>query len=326
MSRGPAEHLEGYSTYTKRFIQHHLPSLSVEFNEIASQLSFVDRTNSEMKWRGNALNRSKAFFVKTLQPTIPIYRYPGFQYASVQHYQTIESNPLVKQLHEMIYREFAVDTNHVIATLYEDENDSIGWHDDKMDTLDPNSPIYIFSFGQERELCFRKKNEKDNEKIVHIPMEEGSLLKLTVATNELYEHSIQTSKQQMGPRISLIFRSVRNMVPKGELEKKQFDSLKQKQQRAKRKTERQVKAAKKFKTEEAEVEEAEVKVEESEVKVEEENVVLEQRYESKASPKILVIPILFGVSNDVVYFETVQGEEGELKVSDFLSQYERVSA
>lgn len=185
--------------------------------QILMQIPLADRQARHMLYRGRSLARSKFFFVDSLDQ-IPIYSYPGFQYRSVlEEYRTIASQPQIAGLQEILRQQFQHTTNHVIGTVYRDGKDNIGWHTDKVATIDETIPIYIFSFLQPRPLAFKHQL---TEAITEVPMKPGSLFVLGHQTNREYLHSIQPTKQPVSTRLSVIFRRIKNILPRTVVAKK----------------------------------------------------------------------------------------------------------
>jgi alkylated DNA repair dioxygenase AlkB len=108
-----------------------------------------------------------------LSAHVPIYKYPGFQYESTLQYVNLASMPfgnaLVEQLEQRAaYKGVPLTINHVIGTHYVTGEDNIGFHSDKAEDIQADSPILMFSFGGRRELWFREvagddKSEKDEK-------------------------------------------------------------------------------------------------------------------------------------------------------------------
>jgi hypothetical protein len=193
------------------------------------KLEFIDRTQKYMNFRGKPIPRSKLFFVDNLD-SVPIYKYTGFQYAAIQSFQLIQSNPIITAFHTVIKERFNVTTNHVIVTIYQNGKDSIGWHDDKPTTLHPTDSIFILSFGQQRPLLFRKNSNKAD--ITSVSMQPGSLFVLGQQTNINYKHGIAKSKEKLLPRISLIYLTVINRIPMSEIAKGIIVEKKKKEKKA----------------------------------------------------------------------------------------------
>ena len=187
---------------------------------------WVDRNLPEMYFRGNVLRRTKFFLVESKErdPTkIPEnlrrYRYPGWQWKSMLHYRSINSNADVKELVRKCSKlnyilgddeKKKVVLNHVIGTEYKDGHDDIGWHEDRPVDIEPGGLIVDLSFGATRELHLREKETKI-VKIV-IPLKSGDLFILGPKTNATMEHSIVETEKDVGPRISLVMRDICTVV------------------------------------------------------------------------------------------------------------------
>jgi 2OG-Fe(II) oxygenase superfamily len=201
----------------------HLGMSAEEIFEQVKEMDFADRKASHMRYRGNALKRSKFFLVNDLE-NVPVYLYPGFQYQSiVEEYGLIKDNVLATRFSNAIEKQFGVDINHIIGTRYSNGEDGIGYHSDKPKTINPDVPIYIFSCGAQRDLSFRKNGEMEAE--IRIPMEAGSLFVLGHKTNNAYQHSIEGDKTE-NTRISMIFRDIKYRVEMKTIEKKASATVK----------------------------------------------------------------------------------------------------
>jgi alkylated DNA repair dioxygenase AlkB len=168
----------------------------------------IDRYQSFMFYRGRPITRSKLFFVDSLE-NVPIYLYPGFTYRSVLEYKSFDMAPWLNPLRLAIERQFKVTINHVIGTWYYDGFDNIGWHDDKTKTMNRRTPVFICSFGYQRPLHFRLKGEKEKTSF-SVPMQLESLFVMSLETNAKYQHAILPTKDDVGLRISFVFRNINN--------------------------------------------------------------------------------------------------------------------
>ena len=113
-------------------------------------------TRTHTKLRGNALARSKAYFVSDME-NVPIYGFPAFQYKAVEkEYKLIK---VLLRLQQLIKEKFNNDVNHCIVTLYQDQNDQIKYHSDDPKTIDPSTPIFFFSLGYQRPLARDQSKE-----------------------------------------------------------------------------------------------------------------------------------------------------------------------
>ena len=222
-----------------------LSKLKVDVGElkkaIEDQCPFVDRNAPEMAYRGNAIKRSKAFLVDSLQE-MKRYSYPGWQWNSMWHYGQIDSVACGVQLRDMFQgTSFGglrdVRVNHMIFTKYEQRKDGIGRHRDHKADITPASPIVLLSFGDSREFVLSDKDEKE---IARFVVEAGDVFILGPETNEeLWHEIVPIHKEKLiprevgadglkrfGTRISVVLRDIHTVVTRDELHKKCTSSSK----------------------------------------------------------------------------------------------------
>jgi alkylated DNA repair dioxygenase AlkB len=130
----------------------------------AASSAFHDRSQAWMRYRGHELNRDKYLFVRSRKVNargepLSLYKYvyPGFQWESPLHYQPTSAMPALDQLLTSFstrcsYGGRRLYFNHVIATRYEREHDSIRWHSDKMADIMPGTPILSLNLDDLREF------------------------------------------------------------------------------------------------------------------------------------------------------------------------------
>ena len=95
--------------------------------------------------------------------------------------------------------------NSVLANLYRDGSDRLGWHADDEPELGPAPVIASASFGAPRRFLFRPKRGGASVPIVLDP---GSLLVMRGPTQQHWLHSIPPTRRPIGPRINLTFRRI----------------------------------------------------------------------------------------------------------------------
>ena len=110
-------------------------------------------------------------------------------------------------LKESVSRYCQHDFNAVLANLYRDQNDSVGWHSDDEPELGAMPTIASLSFGAERE--FQLKHIITKEK-VSVMLEPGSLLIMRGETQHFWQHCLPKRTRAISPRINLTFRKVCN--------------------------------------------------------------------------------------------------------------------
>jgi len=97
--------------------------------------------------------------------------------------------------------------NSVLANLYRDGRDSMGWHSDDEPELGAEPVIASLSFGATRR--FRLRSRTTREVALTIGLAHGSLLAMRGATQRLYQHDLPKAPKEEGARINLTFRWIR---------------------------------------------------------------------------------------------------------------------
>ena len=95
--------------------------------------------------------------------------------------------------------------NSVLANLYRDGADRLGWHADDEPELGPAPVIASASFGAPRRFLLRPKRSGASVPIV---LEPGSLLVMRGTTQRHWMHSVPPTRRPVGPRINLTFRRI----------------------------------------------------------------------------------------------------------------------
>jgi alkylated DNA repair dioxygenase AlkB len=96
--------------------------------------------------------------------------------------------------------------NSVLANLYRDGRDSMGWHADDETELGAEPVIASLSLGAERRFCLRDRAEKRQRLALNLA--HGSLLLMAGATQRNYQHALPKTARPLGPRLNLTFRWV----------------------------------------------------------------------------------------------------------------------
>ena len=96
--------------------------------------------------------------------------------------------------------------NSVLANLYRDGQDSMGWHADKEPELGANPLIVSLSLGGTRRFLLRHKRK--GVPGVDLDLEDGSLLWMSGTTQHFWRHAVPKTKRPVAPRINLTFRRI----------------------------------------------------------------------------------------------------------------------
>ncbi|AXK72051.1 alpha-ketoglutarate-dependent dioxygenase AlkB [Lysobacter sp. TY2-98] len=89
--------------------------------------------------------------------------------------------------------------------LYRDGGDSVAPHSDTLHALMPRQPIALVSLGDVRDMVITPKPGIRGRRI-RLPLEPGSLLLMSHASQSTHDHGIPKTREAVGPRISLAFR------------------------------------------------------------------------------------------------------------------------
>ena len=98
--------------------------------------------------------------------------------------------------------------NAVLANLYRDGADSMGWHADDEPELGRDPVIASISVGAVRRFTMRHATRPALSQLV-LELEHGSLLVMSGATQHHWRHALPKTRRSIGPRVNLTFRLVR---------------------------------------------------------------------------------------------------------------------
>lgn len=128
------------------------------------------------------------------------YRYSG---------KTLKTSPWTPALTSLRseLQKLNIATNAVLANLYRNGDDKMGWHSDNEPELGKQPVIASLSFGAERDFMLRHRtlSEKFNLRLKH-----GSLLVMCGDTQQYWQHSLPARKKVTEQRINLTFRRLRD--------------------------------------------------------------------------------------------------------------------
>ncbi|MBY7827531.1 alpha-ketoglutarate-dependent dioxygenase AlkB [Vibrio fluvialis] len=95
--------------------------------------------------------------------------------------------------------------NSVLANLYRDGQDSMGWHQDNEPELGQQPVIASLSLGETRRFVLRHLHSKEK---FELPLSHGSLLIMAGNTQHLWQHCVPKTVRALEPRINLTFRLI----------------------------------------------------------------------------------------------------------------------
>jgi alkylated DNA repair dioxygenase AlkB len=106
---------------------------------------------------------------------------------------------------ERLESELQGDFNSVLANLYRNGADRLGFHRDSEPELGPEPLIASVSLGATRRFRFRARQGAGT---LGLELSHGSLLVMTGATQRNWLHAVPPTARTVGPRINLTFRHV----------------------------------------------------------------------------------------------------------------------
>lgn len=110
-------------------------------------------------------------------------------------------------LRARMQRDCAARFNSVLANLYRDGRDGMGWHSDDEPELGAAPLIASLSLGASRRFLLRARSGATRS--TTLVLTHGSLLLMGGACQHLYRHAVPRTRAAVAARINLTFRWVR---------------------------------------------------------------------------------------------------------------------
>jgi alkylated DNA repair dioxygenase AlkB len=128
----------------------------------------------------------------------------GYRYSGIKH--VAPGWPLtLATLRQQLETLTSLHFNSVLANLYRDGRDSMGWHADNEKTLGKNPTIASVSLGQTRRFLFKHRTGKN---CIELLLEPGSLLLMQGELQTHWLHSLPKQRQANQARLNLTFRTI----------------------------------------------------------------------------------------------------------------------
>ena len=129
-----------------------------------------------------------------------VYRYSGARF------EPHAWPPALRSIRERLADELGVDFNSVLANLYRDGRDSMGWHSDDEPELGPVPVIASISLGAARRFVLKHRRAPDQKRVLELG--HGSLLLMAGDTQRNYRHALPRTMRPVNERINLTFRQI----------------------------------------------------------------------------------------------------------------------
>lgn len=128
------------------------------------------------------------------------YRYSGVRF------EPFPWTLALAALRERLQEELGTRFNSVLANLYRDGRDGMGWHSDDERELGVEPIIASVSLGATRRFVLKHRGDPSRRLALDLP--HGSLLVISGATQAHYRHALRKTTRPVGERINLTFRRV----------------------------------------------------------------------------------------------------------------------
>lgn len=132
------------------------------------------------------------------------YRYSGTSFSPLPW------PDVLVPVREAISEAPGVTFNSVLANLYRDGRDAMGWHSDDEPELGPQPVIASLSLGATRRFMLKARQpDADGVLSRHVfELEHGGLLLMRGDTQARYRHALPRTARPVGSRINLTFRKI----------------------------------------------------------------------------------------------------------------------
>lgn len=129
----------------------------------------------------------------------------GYTYSRVR-FEPHPWPPALAAMRERVSDAAGSPMNSVLANLYRDGNDAMGWHSDDEPELGARPVIASLSLGGTRRFVFKHRREPTRKFELELP--HGSLLLMTGDTQANWRHALPRTARPVAPRINLTFRRI----------------------------------------------------------------------------------------------------------------------
>ncbi|MDI3262623.1 MAG: alpha-ketoglutarate-dependent dioxygenase AlkB [Fulvimonas sp.] len=140
------------------------------------------------------------------------YAYSGTRFAPQSW------TPALAGLRDALQRVCGARFNSVLANLYRDGRDAMGWHSDDEPELGARPLIASVSLGAPRRFLLRRRRPRGEPAqpadTLALELPHGSLLLMAGDTQRHYRHALPRTRAAVGARINLTFRLILPSAPR----------------------------------------------------------------------------------------------------------------
>jgi len=129
-----------------------------------------------------------------------------YAYSGLSH-EPIPWSPVLAEIKAEVEAASGAAFNSVLANLYRDGADSMGWHSDDEPELGERPVIASASFGATRRFRLRHRHRRELDPVA-VPLSHGALLVMKGDTQSNWKHQIPKTRKVSEPRVNLTFRTI----------------------------------------------------------------------------------------------------------------------
>lgn len=170
----------------------------------ASGLCWLRWLHKHMDWQPEHFT---IFGRRQLAPRMSVWFGPAYSYGGLQH-PSASCPDLLVPLMQAVSQQAGVAFNGMLATLYRNGSDYLGWHADNEAMLGKAPVLAVLSLGASRQFGIRRYGEK--RMLCCHQLNHGDLAIMPAGFQSSYQHRIQKTTQVHEPRISLSFRLIQS--------------------------------------------------------------------------------------------------------------------
>ena len=188
---------------------------SVEDDKLGSKnAKWVRGSHPALHYRGNALKRHKVWF-QEYKDGFYTYKYTGWQKKVLNATFCIDKNTFSATSALVHVMKQDINQNHWIATMYEDGNDYIGMHSDKVKTWKKDSGFQVVKWGASRIFRVTINDDEDVNKctvLLSKKMPAGTSIIIDKETNLKTRHGVPVMEDCNEVSGSIVGRDIETCI------------------------------------------------------------------------------------------------------------------
>jgi alkylated DNA repair dioxygenase AlkB len=180
-------------------------SFAPDFLSVAHASTLFEALRREIAWE---THRIRLFGRELASPRLSCWiGDPGASYVySNARFEPRAWSKSLRALRAEVSEATGEEFNSVLANLYRDGRDGMGWHSDDEPELGPQPVIASLSLGAARRFLLKHRRDPTRKLAIELPA--GSLLLMRGDTQQNYRHALPKTARPVDARINLTFRRI----------------------------------------------------------------------------------------------------------------------